>query len=242
MTTTTEGFRSIGTVHDVDDRRHSVIVEFPHETLDSYRTDFGRDCFRDSFHRQLPVMLREHDRHSLVGHATKAEVLPHANRIVGQFSSFEDVPLARQTFAQIRDGDLPGWSFHFRNGRATRHPNVRSAVRYTKADMPEFSAVTMPSIPGTKTVDIRAAAPGSAVDRFQHLSERWELLAQLDELAARCDRDLARRRGELPSPRLPAHIARRCIESGFRHDIAVGDSFEAARDAIERAARRTAAL
>lgn len=152
------GFRTAGTFHDIDERRHRAVVEFPHDVLDTYDTSFSPDCFRESFARKLPVMLREHDKHKLIGHAVSAEALRHANRIVGQFSDFDAVPLAKQTFAQIRDGDLPGWSFQFKNASHVPHPTVRSAKRYVRGDMPEFSAVAFPSIPGTRTVDIRSAS------------------------------------------------------------------------------------
>ena len=38
---------AIGQIHDVDDGRHMVAVDFPHEILDGYRTDWGKGCWDD---------------------------------------------------------------------------------------------------------------------------------------------------------------------------------------------------
>lgn len=155
-----EGFRSLaGEVHDVDDAKHQIIVEFPHETLDSYRTDFARECFRSSYERQLPVMLVEHNRADLIGHALSAEVGARSDRLIGQFSDFDMVPRAREYFAHYRDGDLKGFSYFFRNARSMPHPTVRGGRRFTQADMPEFSATVTPAIPGAGMVGLRSEEP-----------------------------------------------------------------------------------
>lgn len=151
-----EGFRALGEVVDVDDNTHEVVVEFPHEVIDGHRTDWGQDCFRESFERQLPPMLVNHNPDHLIGRAVKAESLGSRSRLVGKFSDFDAVPKAREAYANIRDKITPGWSFHFRNARSIPHPNVRSARRFTKADMLEFSPVTFPSIPGANAIGLRS--------------------------------------------------------------------------------------
>lgn len=167
-----EGYRAdLGHVHDVDDKTHEVVVEFPHEVLDSYRTDWGRGCFDESFGRRPPVMVFNHNPDLVIGSAAKAEGLREVSRIVGRFADFDEVPRARETFSLVRDGHMPGWSFHYRNGRSVAHPNIRGARRYVKADMLEFGPVTFPSIPGAKHVGIRSEEDTLTVPTLSEILE-----------------------------------------------------------------------
>lgn len=159
MTDLLEGTRALdlqGEVHDIDDQHHTVAVDFPHEQLDAYRTDFAPQCFDEYLAKQLPVMLVEHDRNKLIGHGIGHENGQRSRRLIGQFSDFDAVPLAKQYYAQIRDGDIPGWSYHFRNAKAVRHPTAKGGLRFIKADMPEFGPTVFPAIPGTKTAGLRS--------------------------------------------------------------------------------------
>ena len=153
------GYRSVAnaTVHDIDDQKHQVCVEFP-ITIDSYRSDFGPSCFQDGWDHQLPAMVVNHNQDVVVGRAIKAQSLPDRHRLVGRFASFTDVPQARAAFANIRDGIYPGWSFAYVQGATVPHPSgLRSARRYTKARMVEYGPVLAPSIPGTRVTDLRSA-------------------------------------------------------------------------------------
>jgi len=207
MTTTAkldQGYRSVeGAFHDVDERRHQVIVSIPHERLDHFNTDFQRGAFSDSFKRHLPEMLGEHDPHQHIGEAIRAEVLPTDNRIVGAFDDFASNRTARRYFNDILDGRIKGWSFYFRSAQHIAHPTVPGARRYIRADMEEFSATARPAIPGTATLGIRSR-PGSAgsavLDRLDDVRGRLTLL-RFDRIQDRAHRaELARIRstGELP--------------------------------------------
>jgi len=164
-----EGLRSVDAidmmVHDVDSRRHQVCVDYPAEQLDSYRTSFAKGCFADSF-RENPhmPMLVEHDRNKLIGHSISAQSLTseRVHRVVAQFSDLGANPLAKQYFAHIRDGDLPGgWSYHFDQAQGQAHPSgLRSAVRYTKARMREFGPTVAAAIPNVVTSGLRSDEGG----------------------------------------------------------------------------------
>ena len=144
-------------IHDVDDKAHKVAVDYP-ICVDSYRSDFGPGAFEDGWRRQLPVMCHNHDQNALIGRAVSAQSLSDRHRVVGKFSDFDDVPAARAAFSNIRDGIYPGWSFHFVDGHAVPHPcGERSTIRYRSARMLEFGPVLMPSIPGTRVVDLRSS-------------------------------------------------------------------------------------
>lgn len=151
-----EGFRSVlGNVADVDEGRHEVLVRIPHESYDSYDSDFARGAFAESFERNPHFPLLEEHRPELrLGHAISAQVLPMHNEIRGQF---DRTPVADRGFRRILDGIIKGWSMWFRHGIAVPHPTRPEGRRYVKASFEELSAVRRPSIPGTVTAGLRSA-------------------------------------------------------------------------------------
>lgn len=137
-----------GTFKDVDEGRREVLVEFPHERVDTYKTTFGADAFRDSFANRLPVMCWQHDLREPIGRAISAQVMPRANELVGKMDDFDAVPLARRAFTQIQSKTLTDFSFGFRDPLYEPHPQHRGVRRIKRATMKEFSPVTVGSIPG----------------------------------------------------------------------------------------------
>ncbi|HVV76336.1 MAG TPA: HK97 family phage prohead protease [Mycobacteriales bacterium] len=187
------GYRGIsGSVADVDDRRRSVIADFPWDVLDTFKTSFAPDAFDEYLRRQLPIMLWQHDRKEPIGRATHWEKTQKANRFVAEFSDFDAVPRARQAFTQIRDGHLTDFSFYFDRATAVPHPNgERGALRFTHCRMPEISPVSIGSIPGAGVVGVRCYG----FERDAILMDREEMRAAglTDDALADLDRqeDLA---------------------------------------------------
>jgi HK97 family phage prohead protease len=149
-----------GTFKDVDEGRREVLVEFPHERVDTYKTTFGNDCFRDSFANRMPVMCWQHDLREPIGRAISAQVTPRANELVGKLDDFDAVPLARRAFTQIQSGTLTDFSFGFKDPQYEPHPQHRGVRRIKRATMKEFSPVTVGSIPG-------AIATGTREEEFK---------------------------------------------------------------------------
>lgn len=149
-----------GTVKDVDETKRQVLVEFPHEQVDTFRTTFGPDCFRASFATRPPAVCWQHDMKEPIGRTISAQVTHLANELIGQLSDFDAVPLARRAFTQIRDGSLTDTSFGFVRESDEPHPEHRGVTRITKALMHEWSPVTVGSIPGARVVGTRAESQG----------------------------------------------------------------------------------
>jgi phage head maturation protease len=154
---------SIGEIHDVagsdaDSGNHEVVFHFPHERIDTHKTDFARTCFERSFAEQLPVMVWMHNVQDPIGVGIRAQVLPKVNEVVTRFANLDDVPNARRAWSQYTDGTLKAASFGFDNEKSIPHPNVRGAKRFVKARMREVSPVTFGSIPDAGAVSIREEA------------------------------------------------------------------------------------
>lgn len=145
-----------GSFKDVDEGRRQVLVEFPHEVVDSYRTDFAHDCFQASFERRLPGMCWMHRMDEPIGRVTSAQVTARANELTAQFSRFESNPLALRAFHHISDGEITDFSFGFIREADEAHPEQRDARRITKARMDEISPVLVGSIPGARAVGVRS--------------------------------------------------------------------------------------
>lgn len=169
----------LGDVTDLDSRSHEVKVEFPHERVDSYRTTFGPDCFRESFAQQMPVMCWAHDLRDPIGRGIRAQVLPTHNEVVGRFSDLEAVPSSKRAFTQIDDGTITDFSFGYINGLERPHPDPqlrrRGVRQIPKASMREFSPVSIGSIPGAKVSGIREDGNLVTVDSPESVIRMVEL-------------------------------------------------------------------
>lgn len=161
----TSGVRDgLGEVKDVDEGKREVLVTIPWETLDTYNTDFARDCFDDYLGQRSPVMCWQHDKKEPIGAVKDWKKGQRANEFVAGFSDFDAVPRAKQAFAQIRDRELTDFSFYYDQAKAIPHPNgERGAVRFTHARMPEISPVTVGSIPGAMATGVREAADAAGI-------------------------------------------------------------------------------
>ena len=149
-----------GRFKDIDESTRQVLVEFPHETVDSFRTVFGKQAFKDSFEKRLPTMCWMHDIRNPIGHALEAQVTPRVNEVRGQFDDFNDVPEARRAFSQINSGTITDFSFGFKGAKFERADGLGKGVRrITSAFMAEFSPVTIGSIPGAVATGLREDAP-----------------------------------------------------------------------------------
>jgi HK97 family phage prohead protease len=234
MTGLREGYRAVPTnIYDLDDAAHKVAVSLPHETLDSYGTDFQAGCFKESFERHLPDMLGEHDPSQHLGHAVRAEVRSQDNLIIGQFDPFDVNPTAARYFRDLQDGRVKNWSFWFREGEYVRHPHVPNGLRYVKATMEEFSATKRPAIPGTRTLGIR-----SALDTRSNVASELRALFTRMEINSAADRSQAMLRQQLrQTGQLPRRVRSACYDAVTRSEERFADLIDEVGAALDRADR-----
>ena len=149
----------VGEIADLDSRSHRVQVKFPHEVVDTFKTTFGPEAFRDSFDASLPIMCWQHDMRDPIGRCERAQVLATHNELTGKFSDIDAVPNAKRAFAQISDGTITDFSFGYTDGKEFPHPDPKlrkQGVRQIpKARMREFSPVSIGSIPGAVATGVR---------------------------------------------------------------------------------------
>jgi hypothetical protein len=218
-------------VHDLDEKTHMVIYEFP-IAIDTYQTEFGPGCFQAGFDRQLPVMCANHNTDAVIGRAVRAESLPNAHRLVGKFARFDDVPAARAAWSCVKDGIYPGASFHFVQGEAVPHPTVRSALQYRRARMIEFGPCLAPSLPGKHLVGIRSALGTRGSDVA---SELRALFVRIDLDRASDHSQELLRRGLAQTGRLPAGLRSACYDAVTRSEETWTRDLLALGEALDRA-------
>lgn len=199
-----------GQVRDVDDGKRQVQVVIPWEVIDSYNTDFARDCFDEWFAQRMPVMCWQHQRTEPIGRVLTRQAGSNAHEMVAQFSDFDAVPRSRQAFAQIRDKEITDFSFGFDQAKSVPHPQTRGAVRFVRSRMPEISPVTIGSIPGAVAVGIRAEAE---VANVRGLLEA----GAIDEDAAN---EMLRAAGLDPLPRQRVEVSTDPLGDAIRAELA----------------------
>lgn len=57
----------IGDISDVDSKSHEVQVRFPHTVVDTYKTYWTPETFRESYEKRLPAMCWQHTLRDPIG-------------------------------------------------------------------------------------------------------------------------------------------------------------------------------
>lgn len=152
-----------GEVADLDEGKREALFRVPWEVMDSYRSDFTRDCFTEYLTSRLPVMCWQHQKAEPIGRTAAWQQGTRAHEFTMQFSDFDAVPMARRAWSQMADGTITDVSFAYTNAKVIPHPTVKGGYRHTKANMPELSPVTVGSIPGATVTGVRAQADAQGI-------------------------------------------------------------------------------
>jgi HK97 family phage prohead protease len=143
-------------------KRQVEVIPITYDRLDSYHTVWERGVFADSIARRAPRMCWGHDWRDPLGTMIDWQDGKEHPRALFQLDSFDDVPRARQAFAQIRSGTIDNFSVGFERieDRAEEDSEKRwgvpDAVRILKATLDEVSPVLVGSVPGTATIGTRS--------------------------------------------------------------------------------------
>lgn len=141
-----------------------------YNTEDDYGTEFRSGCFTESLQRRLPRLMYGHagweNPAALLGRGIEYRDSHDGLDVLFEFDDFNYVPMARQIAHQMSNDPsnptLDQFSVGFIRERDTRGANGRPAI--TKARLGEVSSVVEGSVPGTKLLSFRAAAPGQTFE------------------------------------------------------------------------------
>lgn len=141
----------------VDDHPRRFLARvIKYDVVDEYDTEFAPGVFTDSLNQRLPRVVWSHDWSEPLGRYIEARDTPEWLDLVGEFDDFEDVPRARQAYAQLRSGTIDQFSVGFLplDGDPVERDG-RSVFRFTRARLDEASLVLAGAVPGTELLAVR---------------------------------------------------------------------------------------
>ncbi len=134
-------------------------------TVDSYGSLWMPGVLTAGIRRRLPQLAWSHNWDEVIGRALPDTYVD--NQIGPQlqfyFNNFDDVPLARRIYSQIKDGTLDecsigfGWDYIARDPTEEErelYPNVREVM--IEAELDEVSIVLRGAVPNAKVVGVRS--------------------------------------------------------------------------------------
>ena len=154
----------------------------PYNVLDDYQTRFAPGVFSESLARRQPPMCWGHDWRDPIGHPLDFDDQPEKLRALYQLDNFEDVPRARQAYAQIKSGTIRDTSFGFDPQDKVPTPDVEGAFDFTRAKLNEVSPVLIGAVPGAQVTGIRGV---DALDWFDLARQLERKTISLEEAERR---------------------------------------------------------
>lgn len=145
-------------VDEVTGRFEAVVVQYG--VLDDYGTIFDPGCFRESLEARMPRITWAHDWSEPLGRYVGYQDTEQSLTLIGQFDSFDDVPRARQAWAQLRSGTIDQFSVGFVRREVA---DVEGVTHFVKAQLDEAALVLVGAVPDTKLVSVRSPAGVSEV-------------------------------------------------------------------------------
>jgi HK97 family phage prohead protease len=126
---------------------------------DSHGTSWVPGVFTDSLRAKLPKILWAHDSRRIIGRVTDYRDGASELEVTGRFGDFDAMPDARMAHHALKEGLVDEFSFGFVRQADKPDPSIKHGERkaIVKARMFEVSPVVLGSIPGTRTLAVRAA-------------------------------------------------------------------------------------
>ncbi|SEB43505.1 hypothetical protein SAMN05216452_1200 [Nitratireductor aquibiodomus] len=123
-------------------------------TVDSYRTEFAPDAFRNIEGRSVP-MLWAHDPGTVIGSWSSLQVRADGLTAKGRLNLA--VAKAQEVRSLLIAGDIKGLSIGFRTVKDERRAN--GVRRIVEASLREISIVAFPAVPGSGITSVRTGSP-----------------------------------------------------------------------------------
>ena len=142
-----------------DGTRTFEAVVLRYGVVDDYETIFDAGCFTESLVARMPRITWAHDWSEPLGRYVDYRDTDDELTLIGEFDPFDDVPRARQGYAQLRSGTIDQFSVGFRRVATTVDEEGRT--HFVKATLDEAALVIVGAVPGTKLVSVRSPAGGT---------------------------------------------------------------------------------
>jgi HK97 family phage prohead protease len=177
-----------------DDGTHYIDLRvLTYNTVDSYGSVWLKGCFNKGLEQRLPQLCVGHDWAAVIGRAVSWAEDDKGLAIRFRLDNFDDVPLARQIFAQVMSKTLDEASVGFSNTRrrdptdeeVRQFPGAREMMEESELD--ESSVVLRGAVPGAIVIGARARVLEpmfrSFVDFVDGKRDLTETLAELRRAA-----------------------------------------------------------
>lgn len=146
------------------------VLAVAYGVTDDYGTRFVPGVFNDSLEERLPTLTFGHSWQDPIGRATAWREEPEGLYLTFRLDLHDDVPRARQAWAQISSGTLDDVSVGFmRQADRTADDGVEEI---TKAVLDEVGVVLRGAVPGAKVLATRAAGGTVEVDAAVEIARR----------------------------------------------------------------------
>ena len=155
-----QAHRAVPTVHfrALDDKQGRFQARVMHyDVVDDYRTLFAPGLFRESLEARLPRVVWAHDWAEPLGRYIDYDDTATHLDLIGEFDDFDDVPRARQAYAQLKSGTIDEFSVGFMplDGEEIQRDGDYY-FRFTRARLDEVSLVLAGAVPNTQLLAVRS--------------------------------------------------------------------------------------
>lgn len=128
-----------------------------YDVVDDYGTIFAPSVFTASLERRMPRVVWAHNWSEPLGRYVDYEDTATHLDLVGEFDDFEDVPRARQAYAQLKSGTIDEFSVGFMPEAGEEVMiDERYYFKFTRARLDEASLVLAGAVPNTELLDVRS--------------------------------------------------------------------------------------
>lgn len=143
--------------------------------VDDYGSLWMPDTFDEDLNTRLPAMAWAHNWSEPLGRGVDFRTSTDGPDVIFEFDNFDDVPIARRAFSQVRSGTITDCSVGFfyqqkrdpTEAEVGQFPGVKEIIE--KAGLDEVSLVLRGAVPGAKVLALRSAG-GEVAD-----SILWEV-------------------------------------------------------------------
>jgi HK97 family phage prohead protease len=149
-------YRSVEVRFDQTDENVFSARVCNYDVPDQHKTSWAPGVLTESLRAKLPKVVWSHDWRRPIGRVTSYTEQADGLDAHARFADPDKVPDARMAKSLLGDEIFDEWSFGFRRQADEPDPAHKGVTRITRATLQEISPVLSGSVPGTRTLSVRA--------------------------------------------------------------------------------------